>query len=271
MAFGKIHGSLERAGNVVAAYGTLFAVLAGVFSFVIKATKPFRDQGWGWPEAIVGGVIFACAVSLAVSLLLRSWRRFRPLAERPASENEVAVPADKVGTPTLVIDEISPALFVGRILVETARLEDDLLLVIPVIVFNGSRYDLDLGAVKGAIRWAPWPSQGDGDLSSLPRPLVTDGSDAARLPRFRDHILRVEQRVSKSDGERMLAALKDKGLNIDLREFKIGLLCKERPELDLNVPLWGALRVDMTPIVPHVGRVIFASANLSVGLSASLS
>lgn len=74
---------IERFGNLVGAYVSLFGAMSFAAAWLLKLTKPFQQTGWGWPEAILIGVAFALIVSLVVSAALVAWRMFKP-ARSPA-------------------------------------------------------------------------------------------------------------------------------------------------------------------------------------------
>lgn len=89
---------IERFGNLVGAYLSLVTVMSIAVAWVLKLTKPFKETGWGWPEAILIGLAVALVTSLAVSAALVAWRYFRP----GSAQTEVAAPetpslADRVG------------------------------------------------------------------------------------------------------------------------------------------------------------------------------
>jgi hypothetical protein len=191
---------------------------------------------------------------------------FRPPAPNP--EIVMARP-DQVGRPTLTFDYIGSALFAGRVEVETNRLEDDLILTIHVIAFNGSGDALKLSETAGAIRWSPWPSKGEGDLQGLPRPIVTiGGDDNPGFAPYGERMIKIEQRAPKAAAQEMTNAMTAEGLNLDFREFKITLAAPESDDTT-QFPLWSAVRVYLAPPRITTGRVTFGSALVNLGGVAS--
>jgi len=162
-------------------------------------------------------------------------------------------------------------LYCARVLVETPRLADDLLLKVFVLMFNGSPFTLKLSGLTGAIRWAV-PPQNDRALAALAKPMVTlGGDDNPGIAPFSDSFLQIYQYVPAKAATAMLASLDNGGWVLDFREFNAEFEALGHSHLRLQAPIWDVVTVRRSdPNILYVGRIISMVGIASVGTSASL-
>ena len=168
-------------------------------------------------------------------------------------------------------ETVQSHLYCARVLVETPRLADDLLLKVFVLIFNGSPFALKLSGFSGAMRWCVAPYS-DKTLATLARPTMTLGGDESPgLAPFSDGFLQINQYVPAKSAVEMLASLDNGGWALDFRDFSSELEATGHLHIRLRAPIWDVVTVrrhDLNTL--NVGRTIFAVGIANVGVSARL-
>lgn len=161
-------GRVERVLIWVGAWTTM----SGLFAWLVKASKPFTDQGWNWGESIIFGIGLACIVGLVISGGLVAWRRFKPL---PASNVEPpSIPADPLGGMLEEWEEMQARV---------AGLSD----AVPRLMARMDMWDPLIDDVRGDVATVNTKATEAHDLSIT---LQSSGATVvARLDAYRDEVL----------------------------------------------------------------------------------
>lgn len=65
---------IKLAGDHVAAWAALGAVLSVPGALLVRELRVFKGYGWGWPEAILGGLLIAAVIIVAIGFTVSAWR-----------------------------------------------------------------------------------------------------------------------------------------------------------------------------------------------------
>ncbi len=262
--FGTFENNIvNRVGNwggFLSAIGAAGTIMTGAFAYLVKALKPFQDQGWGWPEAILGGVLLSCFVLLIVSAALIAWRTFRPLPAPPPApasestaieqareareEGKKEAPASGVTLKeTAHHDRITPALFLSRVIFERNELTNKGLVRIALICFNGSGVELELKRVRGDVGYRRW-SEHNRDLERIPT-FVTfgDGQTTQTLNRYGEFFMFLEVRASSELTARIASDIEGAGFELNTEKLEIIFTPTDNRDLEIRFPLWESARI----------------------------
>ena len=196
---------------------------------------------------------------LVIGLGLLFWDVRRNKGSRQLADDSslgAAAPRIQPSPMPEVITYGEAGLFVGAMIVETQKLEDDQILHIVVRGFNASGFDIENDTTNGAVIFVSHPRDGSSDRIPLPIPrLAVELGAQGPIKNLSEFQFVLEQRIPKAILALLIESANEKNAEFDFGQLQF---CVRGGSIRMRVPLWSGVTIKKPWDRYSTGRIITA-------------
>ncbi len=212
------------------------------------------------------------ALAMTCWMIWLSWpRQFaRELPEADTKTVKNQIPSELLPSPD-VTTYGEKGIYIGRVFVETDKLEDDLVMLFVAMGFNASGYAFKIESVEGCISFVSNLVEGSTEKIELPTPrFAAERGQTGKVPNLSEFMYSFEQRVPKALVSQILDSATKKNAEFNFDKLTVTVASESTK---LRLPLWQAITIRKPWEQFSTGRILSTQVVVtlqSASLNASL-